>query len=267
MGHQLLEGRTAVVTGATSGNGRAIALAYADQGADVVVADLEKTPREGGIPTHERVRAETDARAGFVECDATRREDVATAVEAADEFGSLDIMVNNVGGSEHGHDFLDLDDEAYRQYVDLNLRSAFLGSQLAGRRFRETGGGCIVNVSSVNGLRGDADAPLYSATKGGVRLLTYSLAARLGGYGVRVNAIHPGLIKTAQTLNEEGEVYGPIADSFVDRTPLRRAGRPAEVGDVAVFLASDLASFVTGASLVVDGGFSSTVYSTSRPPE
>jgi len=263
----LLEGQTAVVTGAASGNGRAIALAYAEAGADVVVADLEREPREADVPTHDRIRADTGARGGFVECDATRRADVETALEAAEEFGGVDVMVNNVGGSEHGHNFLDFDDDTYRRFMDLNLRSAFLGSQLASRRFRHTGGGCIVNVSSVNGLRGDADAPIYSAAKGGVRLLTYALAARLGEYGVRVNAIHPGLIRTAQTLDADGEVYDDVADAFVDRTPLRRAGRPQEVGDVAVFLASDLASFVTGTSLVVDGGFSSTLYSTTRPPD
>ena len=266
MGDRLLEDRTAVVTGAASGNGRAIALAYAERGADVVVADVDPTPREGGTPTHERIRADTDSSAGFVECDATRRVNVATALEAAQEFGGVDVMVNNVGGSEHGTDFLDIADDAYRQYVDLNLRSAFLGSQLAGRRFRarSEAAGCIVNVSSVNGLLGDADAPIYTAAKGGVRLLTYALAARLGEYGVRVNAIHPGLIRTGSTVDDEGEVYAPISDTFVDRTPLQRAGQPDEVADVAVFLASDLASFVTGTSIVVDGGFSSSLYSMSR---
>ena len=263
---RLLEDRTAVVTGAASGNGRAIALAYAERGADVVVADLVPTPRDGGTPTHERIRADTDSSAGFVECDATRRVDMTTALEAAQEFGGVDVMVNNVGGSEHGTDFLDMDDDEYRQYVDLNLRSAFLGSQLAGCRFRarREAGGCIVNISSVNGLLGDADAPIYTAAKGGVRLLTYALAARLGEYGVRVNAIHPGLIRTGSTVDDEGEVYAPISDTFVDRTPLQRAGHPDEVADVAVFLASDLASFVTGTSIVVDGGFSSSLYSMSR---
>jgi len=181
-----------------------------------------------------------------------------TAIEAAEEFGGIDIMVNNVGGSERGTDFMNVDDGVYNQFMNLNIRSAYLGSQLALERFLAGSGGNIINISSVDGLRGDPDAPVYSASKGAVRLLTYSLAARFGEDGVRINAIHPGLIKTFPTLNEDGELLDGLEDMFLSDTPMNRAGEPEEVGKVAVFLASDLASYVTGESLVVDGGFSSS---------
>lgn len=253
----LLAGKAAVVTGASSGNGRAIALAFAEHGADVVVADIREEPAMADTPTHDVVEAtdEWDARATFVECDATDRGDVERAVAAADAFGGVDVMVNNVGESERDYAFDELPDEEYDRIMDLNLRSAYLGSQLAGRRLREQGSGCIINMSSVDGIRGEAVVPIYSASKGAVTLLTYSLAGHYGPDGVRVNALHPGLIQTAPTSTDDGDLRPDLEAKFVPDTPLGRAGQPEEVGNAAVFLASDLASYVTGTSLVVDGGF------------
>jgi len=151
-------------------------LAFAEHGADVIVADIREEPALENTPTHEKIEAETSAQAAYVECDATRRDDVEAAVDAAEVVGGIDIMVNNVGQSERDFDFLDLPDEEYERIMDLNLRSAYLGSQIAGRRMVERGEGCIINMSSVDGIQGESAVPIYSASKGGIRLLTYSLA-------------------------------------------------------------------------------------------
>lgn len=254
----LLDGETAVVTGAASGNGRAIALEFAEHGADVVVADIREEPALASTPTHEKIEAETSARATFIECDATNRGDVQAAVDAGDDFGGISIMVNNVGQSERGYEFADLPDDEYSRIMDINLRSAYLGSQIAGKRMTEHGSGCIINMSSVDGIRGESDVPIYSASKGGVRLLTYSLAGYYGDDGIRVNSIHPGIIETDPTTDDDGSLRDDLDEKFLPQTALGRAGDPDEVGKAAVFLASDLASYVTGESLVVDGGFVST---------
>lgn len=255
---QLLDSKVAVVTGASRGIGRAISLQFATHGADVVVADVEEEPALAETPTHVAIAEQTDARATFVRTDATDRDDVAAAIASAEEYGGLDVMVNNVGESERDFDFLDLPDEEYDRIVDLNLRSCVIGSQLAARELRSQGGGCIINLSSVDGIVGEAAVPIYSAGKGGVRLLTYSLAGKFGDDGVRVNAIHPGIVRTDPTTDDDGDLQEALAEKFLPETALNRAADPAEIGKAAVFLASDLASYVTGASLVVDGGFVNT---------
>lgn len=254
----LLDDKTAVVTGSSRGIGRAISQTFAAHGADVVVADIQPEPALGDRRTHVAIEEDTDARATFVETDATDRADIRSAIEAAETFGGVDVMVNNVGESERDVDFLEVPDDEFDRIVNLNLRSCFLGSQLAAREMRAGDGGCIINTSSVDGIVGEAAVPIYSAGKGGVRLLTYSLAGRLGADGIRVNAIHPGLVKTNPTTDDDGELRADLAEKFLPETPLGRAAEPTDIGKAAVFLASDLASYVTGASLVVDGGFVNT---------
>lgn len=253
----LLEGRTAVVTGGSSGNGRAICRTFAAEGADVVVADIQEDPREGGEPTHELVEAETDASATFVDCDVTSKDDLEAAVEAAEEFGGVDIMVNNAG-IFHGEEFLDVDEAAFDRVMDINVKGVFFGSQVAAERMAENGGGAIINLSSVAGLKGSADFITYSTSKGAVRLMTYSLAAKLGPEEIRVNAIHPGLIETKMTTEDVAILGTEAEDDFMQGIPLGRAGQPDDVADTALYLASDLSSYVNGESLVLDGGMTST---------
>jgi NAD(P)-dependent dehydrogenase (short-subunit alcohol dehydrogenase family) len=254
---RLLEDRTAVVTGGTSGIGRAIARRFAEQGADVVVADVRERPREGGRPTHERIVDETDRRATFVECDVRDPAATERAVAAADDYGGVDVMVNNAGVF-HAESFLDADEAAFDRVFETNVKGTYFGAQAAARRMVRAGGGSIVNVSSTAGLYGVGDYVAYSASKGATRLLTYALADALGPDGVRANVVHPGVVETAMTRADSEVVGTEAGERFRERIPLDTFGRPEDVADAALYLASDLARYVTGESLVVDGGVHST---------
>ena len=255
----LLDGKTAVVTGGSSGIGRGIARGFAEHGADaVVVADVREEPKEGGLPTHELLEDETDASAVFVECDVTNRSDLTAAVDAAEAAGGLDIMVNNAG-IWRAEDFFDVTEEEYQQMMDINLKGAYFGSQIAAERLVEHGdGGAIINISSIAGLFGNANWPTYAASKGGLTMFTYSLAHKLGSHGIRVNAIHPGGIQTMiGGETSDPEAAAEQAQQFTQMVPLGRYGQPEDIAGAATFLASDLASYITGESLVVDGGWTS----------
>ena len=261
---QLLDGDVAVITGGSSGIGRGIAKSYADHGAaGVVVADVRESPKEGGRPTHELLEAETDTNATYVECDVTDRADLRSAVEAAEAYGGVTVMVNNAG-VWRSEDFLQITPEEFTELIDINLTGASFGAQVAAERMIDADGGSIINISSIAGLFGNGSWPTYSASKGGLTTLTYSLAHALGEHDIRVNAIHPGGIDTA--IGEDGdgeaddtgdETAAADMEAFRSMVPLGRQGTPSEIGGTATFLASDLANYVTGESLVVDGGWTS----------
>ncbi|OYR40036.1 3-ketoacyl-ACP reductase [Halorubrum sp. Ib24] len=245
-----LQGKTALVTGGSSGNGRAIARRFAEEGANITVADVRDDPRMGGEPTHDLIEA-GGGNAQFVHCDVSSVADLHEAVDATVEaFGSLDVMVNNAG-VERQKPLADVTEEDYEWLMDINLKGVFFGSQAAVEVMREQDeGGSIINMSSIGGIRGLENSSLYCTSKGGVTNLTRELAVEHGEHDIRVNALNPGFIETAMTM-EDGDTAGGI----LDQTPLGRAGQPEEVADAALFLASDESSFVTGHNLVMDGGF------------
>lgn len=240
-----------------SGNGRSIARTFAEHGADVVVADVVDEPREGGVPTHELVESETDARAAFVHCDVTEKSDLESAMEAADEFGGVDVMVNNAG-IFRGEEFLSVTEDEFDQLIDVNVKGVFLGTQAAGSRMVDGNGGSIINLSSVAGLEGTGEYVSYCTSKGAVRLMTYATASALGPDGVRVNAIHPGIIETMMTTDDVPIVGTAEGEAYLESIPSRRFGAPEEVADAALYLASDMSSYVNGESLVIDGGMTNT---------
>lgn len=246
-----LGGETAVVTGASSGIGRAIATTFAAHGADVVVADVRRDPREGGSPTDERIEAETDARSRYVECDATDPNDLRGAIDAAETYGGVSVMVNNAG-TTRSESFLDVTESEYDDLMELNAKGAFFGAQVAADRMVERGGGVIINMSSDAGLQGTTNSTVYAMSKGAVRLLTYSLAVQLGPRGIRANVLHPGPVETALQTEDLAEHYD--REAYSESTPVGRVGTPEDVANAALFLADPASEYINGESLIVDGG-------------
>ncbi|MFB6202029.1 MAG: SDR family oxidoreductase [Halorhabdus sp.] len=253
----LLENTVAVVTGGSSGIGRNICETFASEGAAVVNADIREEPREGGTPTHELVAEEYGVDATFVECDVTAKADLQAAAEAAQDLGGLDVWVNNAG-IFRGEEFTEVTEDEFDQLMDINVKGTFFGAQVAIERMVESGGGSLINLSSVAGLEGSGDFVSYCSSKGAVRLMTYSLADKYGPEGVRVNAIHPGVIETEMVTDDVPIIGGESEDAFRQQVPLRRFGQPEDIGNAALYLASDLSAYVNGESLVVDGGMTNT---------
>lgn len=249
---ELLSGKSAVVTGGASGIGRAISVTFAEHGAHVTVADVTDEPRGGGRPTHVLIDEETGGGATYVECDVTDVSDLASVFEAAEEFGGVDVLVNNAGilGDES---FPETTEETYQRIMDINVKGSYFGSQIATHHMQRTGGGSIINVSSELGIHGSGEHVIYSMSKGALRLLTYSLAAAVGP-DIRVNAIHPGTIRTQLNVEDISLLDTETGAELKQSLPLRRFGEATEVATAALFFASDLSSYVTAASLPVDGG-------------
>ncbi|EMA55785.1 short-chain dehydrogenase/reductase SDR [Halococcus thailandensis JCM 13552] len=179
------------------------------------------------------------------------------AVAAADEFGGVDVMVNNAGVFR-AEEFLAEDDEIFDMMMNVNVRGTYYGSRAAANAMVDENGGSIVNLSSAAGLDGSAEFISYCASKGAVRLMTYSLGSLLGPENIRVNAIHPGLIETSMTT-EDVPIFGTDEEEgFIGQIPTGRGGTAEDVAKAALFLASDLADYVNAESLVLDGGMTNT---------
>jgi NAD(P)-dependent dehydrogenase (short-subunit alcohol dehydrogenase family) len=248
-----LEGKVALITGGAGSMGAVEAKLFAREGARVAIADqLEDDGRKV-----EAEIVEAGGEAMFVRMDVTSENDWRDAVErCVARFGKLDLLVNNAGISASFAPDL-LDTSAWDLLMEVNARGVFLGVKYAIQEMRKIGGGSIVNISSISGIVGqDFTHPGYNASKGAVRLLTKSAAVQYAKDGIRVNSVHPGLMppmKSSLPASENAR-YQALRSSITTAAPMGREGRPEEVAHAVLFLASDEASFITGAELVVDGG-------------
>ena len=241
----LLEGRTAVVTGGAQGIGFAIAERYVAEGARVVLGDLDLGATEAAVQ-----RLGGPEVAAAVRCDVTSAAEVEALVAAAvDRFGSLDVMVNNAGITRDAT-MRKMTEDQFDQVISVHLKGTWNGTRTAAGVMREQKSGAIVNLSSISGKVGLVGQTNYSAAKAGIVGLTKAAAKEVAHLGVRVNAIQPGLIRSAMTEAMPQRIW----DSKLAEIPMARAGEPAEVANVALFLASDLSSYMTGTVLEVTGG-------------
>jgi NAD(P)-dependent dehydrogenase (short-subunit alcohol dehydrogenase family) len=253
----LLNNKVVIVTGAASGIGRAIAISAARHGARaVIVSDITEEPREGGTRTTAEI-AELGVIARFVKADVSKRAEVDALVDAAAEFGGVDVMVANAGITLRA-DGADVDEEQYRRLMAINLDGTLFSAQSAARQMQANKKqGSIVLMASMGGIAGAGMTVAYSTSKGGVVLMAKALADALGPDGIRVNAVAPGTIDTHLLRTSPG--IAEAAEGFRQRTPLRRLGKPSEIGDAVVWLGSDMSSYVTGIALLVDGGLLSVI--------
>lgn len=237
-----LDGKVAIITGGARGIGAATAKRFWEEGAKVVITDILET--EG-----EAVAREFGDQIKFVKQDVTKASEwemMIAEVEAT--FGPVDVLVNNAGiallkSIDH------MTEAQYRKVIDTNQVSVFLGMKYVLPSMRKAGNGSIINISSISGLKGTADSVAYSASKFAVRGMTQSAAIELGGEGIRVNSVHPGIIETPMVRKSR-------VSQLAKKIPLQRTAQPVEVTDLVVYLASDESAYVTGAEFVIDGGLS-----------
>lgn len=248
-----LEDKVALVTGGAAGIGRAIAETFAREGAQIVIADRDG---DGALAVAEAiVKSNGSARAETV--DVTSTEEVqALMAKIGAEFGRLDVLVNNAGVGERS-DFRHLSDEAWDRVWRVNLDGTVRCAREAFDLLKASGRGSIVNLSSVMATKHTRQMSVYSATKGAVSALTRSLAVEYAPYMIRVNALCPGYVETG--LIGRYTANPMIAKGLLAQTPLRRFGKPEDIANAALFLASDEAAYITGASLNVDGGMGTTL--------
>jgi len=243
--NNLLIGQAGIVTGAAQGIGLAIARALLDHGASVVLADidLERTREAAEV-------LGAPGRTFAVACNVMNLADHEAAVASCRErFGRIDLLVNNAGVTRDGY-IAKMSEDDFDMVLGVSLKGAWLGTKAVAPIFREQQGGAVVNVSSLSGKQGNPGQTNYSAAKAGMIGLTKAAAKEFGASGARVNAVMPGLIRSAMTLAMKPEIFA----AKESEVPMKRAGEPSEVAGAVVFLASPLASYVNGAVIEVTGG-------------
>lgn len=251
---RVLEGKTAVITGAGSGIGRETALLFANNGAQVVVVDRNT---QAGLETLALLNS-VGGKGHFVEAEVADARQVEAMIEAAvSVFGRIDCAVNNAAVAPDSAPIAELDDREFTKIIDVNLRGVALCLKYEIRQLiRQATGGSIVNIGSTRSFKANPNAPAYTAAKFGVIGLTESAAVAYGPYGIRVNAVCPGVVDTPMV---KGRRQSGLEDDrkYLARVGgvLGRFGRPSEIAEAALWLCSDASSYVTGHSLLVDGGF------------
>lgn len=237
-----LEGKVAIITGAAQGMGAAHARLFVENGAKVVITDLNE--EKGHV-----LAKELGDNARFVTHNVTNEEDWKTVVaKTVEAFGPADILVNNAGITM-AKNMLDVTVEEYKRIVDINQVSVFIGMKEVAPSMAKNGGGSIVNISSMNGLV--AGAIGYTDTKFAVRGMTKAAAINLAPMGIRVNSVHPGVIATPMVVQEDTKA---AVEEFSKHIPLKRVAQPEEVSNLVLYLASDESSYSTGSEFVIDGG-------------
>ena len=244
---KLLEGKVALVTGAARGIGKAIALRFASEGADIAFTDLAID--DNGRATEEEIRALGVRVKGYASNAANFDEAHKTVEEVVKDFGGLDILVNNAGITKDGL-MLRMSEAQWDAVIAVNLKSAFNFVHACVPVMMRRRGGSIINMASVVGVHGNAGQANYAASKAGMIALAKSVAQEMGPKGIRANAIAPGFIETAMTE----ALPDSVREEWKKKIPLRRGGTPDDVADVAVFLASHLSSYVSGQVIQVAGG-------------
>ena len=244
---KLLEGKTALITGASRGIGKAVALAFAKQGANIAFTDLRYD--ENAQATEKEIEACGVKAKMYASNAADFAQTAATVEEIAKEFGRFDILVNNAGITKDTL-LMRMTEEQWDAVINVNLKSVFNFTKAVSAIMLKQKSGSIISMSSVVGVSGNAGQANYSASKAGMIALAKSIAQELGSRGIRANAIAPGFIMTAMTdaLSEE------VKAEWCKKIPLRRGGTPEDVANIATFLASDMSSYVSGQVIQVDGG-------------
>ena len=245
-----LTGKVALVTGGASGMGQSEAMLFAREGAKVIVADVLETE---GRQTADKITA-GGGQAKFVKLDVTSEANWQSTVEAAvSAFGKLDVLVNNAGISGTFDPDM-LSTTAWDKLMDVNAKGVFLGMKTGIAAMQKTGGGSIVNISSISGFVGqNAVHMAYNASKGAVRIMTKTAAVQYAKDGIRVNSVHPGFLPPMRTSKASADPEWRA--KMLRAVPMRREGRVEEVAHAVLFLASDDASYITGTEIVVDGGY------------
>ncbi len=252
-----IDGKVCLITGAANGLGAATARLLASEGGRMVLTDIDRD--RGELLATELQQA--GAEAIFLSHNVTLEEEWQTVFDALlTQFGRLDVLVNNAGGGTY-NDLETLSLEDWRNIISLNLDSTFIGTQLAVKTMKASGGGSIINMSSVGGLVGSPNLVAYSAAKAGVKLFSKAAAIHCGQqrYNIRINSVHPGLIKTESGMEMASKATGMSVEdaeaAFSAMHPIGRIGLPEEIAAMVLFLASDESSFATGGEFVVDGGY------------